>query len=89
MVKHVNYWVIWKKRPQFYNEIKTWQEETNADDFEVLASLRFIYNSESIRTSMEIESSRDTNPDAQAHIKYQELSGVFTRAHSRFQTGTS
>jgi hypothetical protein len=31
-----------------------------------LASLHFIGNNESIRTSMEIESYRDTNPDTQA-----------------------
>jgi hypothetical protein len=76
--------VLWKKRLQFSNENKIWQE----DNFEVLAHLRFIGNNESIRASMEIESSRDTNPDTQAHIKYQELSGFFTRAHSMFQTGT-
>ena len=51
------------------------KRKQTVDNIEVLASLRFIGDNESINTSMEIESSRDTNPDTQVHIKYQEILG--------------
>ena len=61
----------------FITKTRSGKWKQTVDNFEVLASLHFIGINESIRTSMEIESSRDTNPDTQVHIKYQELSVVF------------